>query len=423
MAKSGMESFALGTPLLRQQFGLDKDILTLNHGSWGSLPACVFAARQEILARIESNPDRFFRIEQFSELDKALERVAPVLGLKDIDDLVFVTNASTGVTAALGALKKTIELRTPNQPQSRVPKILMLSTTYIGTSLAVRFAAKRDGFEILEIPTVFPMSDQTLLNLVSTAILQEEERGGRVVMAVYDVIMSMPGLLLPYQQLTRLFKSHNILTFVDGAQAIGQTPLDLPSFDPDYFVTNCHKWLYTPRSCALLYVKKDVQSTISHPVVADSFDSADWKSTFIRPGAALDLSNYLSLLTALSFFDSLGGIPAVIQYNHTLATKGGHRVAEILGTSVMSSVTPNTAPDSNYASMVNVAVPETETVLEGGDAFMSGLMVRLIEREKANLTLFKHGGRWWIRLSAQVYLSEADFERVGWLLKRVFDGK
>lgn len=45
---------------------------------------------------------------------------------------------------------------------------------------------------------------------------------------------------------------------------LGQIPLDLHECDPDFFITNCHKWLHAPRGAALLYTPRRNHSLI-HP--------------------------------------------------------------------------------------------------------------------------------------------------------------
>ena len=54
----------------------------------------------------------------------------------------------------------------------------------------------------------------------------------------------------------KYFRKKNILTLVDGAHAIDRIALDLKKQNPDFYLTNTHKWLYTHRSSCVLYVKK-----------------------------------------------------------------------------------------------------------------------------------------------------------------------
>ncbi|KAJ3029191.1 UNVERIFIED_CONTAM: hypothetical protein HDU68_012778 [Siphonaria sp. JEL0065] len=408
-----------GSQELRNQFGIDPQHLALNHGSWGCLPFSVLTARNHILADIERNPDRFYRIEYWEKLNNALAYAAKILGLETIEDLIFVANSSTGINAVLRSLKKTLKTNGKLNP-SKTQKILVFSTEFFGDVNAIRHIAAHEGFGVLVVSLIFPLSDQQLLDIAREAVLNEEKEGGEIVLAVYDVIVSTPGVILPYQKLTHFFKSCDILTLVDGAQAIGQVPLDLPSFDPDYFVTNPHKWLYVPRSCALFYVNKKIQSTIVHPVVVDyREDNGDWKKSFLWPGT-LDLTTHLTLPSSVAFIESLGGLEAVMEYNHNLAVKGGEIVSKILGTHVLQAIDAQD-PDSNYGSMVNVLVPDTEFLTAfGRDAFLGGMHTRLLQEHNASLTCYKHGEKWWIRLSAQVYLDEIAFEKMGELLKDIF---
>lgn len=55
--------------------------------------------------------------------------------------------------------------------------------------------------------------------------------------------------------MVKICKEEEVWSVIDAAHSIGQeTNLNLAEADPDFWVTNCHKWLYAKRGCGLLYV-------------------------------------------------------------------------------------------------------------------------------------------------------------------------
>ena len=87
----------------------------------------------------------------------------------------------------------------------------------------------------------------------------EEPTGnnGHEIVAVIDALISNPGIWLPWQEMVKIAKEGGIMTVVDAAHAIGQeVGIDLKKVDPDFWISNCHKWLYAKRGCAILYVPK-----------------------------------------------------------------------------------------------------------------------------------------------------------------------
>ena len=76
---------------------LDPEVVFLNHGSFGATPIAVLEEQTRIQRRIESEPLQFFDHHYFDELDEARRGLARFVGVR-VEDLIFVANATTGMT-------------------------------------------------------------------------------------------------------------------------------------------------------------------------------------------------------------------------------------------------------------------------------------------------------------------------------------
>ncbi|HEX5301069.1 MAG TPA: hypothetical protein VFW50_29155 [Streptosporangiaceae bacterium] len=85
-------------------FGLDPDVLHLNHGAFGVAPVVVRQAAAAWRDRAERNPHRFNRVEVSGLVAAARERAAGFLGA-DPARTAWVRNVSEGVSAVLGSLE------------------------------------------------------------------------------------------------------------------------------------------------------------------------------------------------------------------------------------------------------------------------------------------------------------------------------
>ena len=87
-----------------EAFGLDPDVLHLNHGSFGVAPVVVRRAAAAWRERAERNPHRFNRVEITGLVAGTRERAAVFLGV-DPSRAAWVRNVSEGVSAVLGSLE------------------------------------------------------------------------------------------------------------------------------------------------------------------------------------------------------------------------------------------------------------------------------------------------------------------------------
>lgn len=411
-------------------FSYKKGFVNLNHGSFGGVPNYVRDYTRRMEDEIALEPDRFYRKTQYDLMPKIRERLAKFVNA-DKDEIVLVHSASLGSNAVL---RNSIDWKQGD-------KILHFSNLY-PTSRAFLNWTRDHGPEVggVEVAIEYPITDDEIIKRVEQAVIDHNESPSakegksRIRIAVIEAILSTPGTQLPWPALVKLLHKHNILVFVDGAHCIGQVPLDLHAADPDYFVTNTHKWFYTPFSATLLYVAKRHQDTFSSSPISMEYvikgqreqDINYFQAAYAWP-IMLNIAPYFAVIAAMDFREHIGGEEKIRQYTHDLAVKGGELVAKILGTRTMDIKGSNCT-----ASMANVELPYRLENLSNGNSSskqaagkisLSQVAGRfptaLMDKYNTFATIYPHAGSLWARLSANVYNDISDFEHMAEAIKAV----
>jgi selenocysteine lyase/cysteine desulfurase len=232
-----------------------------------------------------------------------------------------------------------------------------------------------------------------------------QEHASEINVCVFSHIASYPGVILPIKDLVQLCKSYGIPTIVDGAHALGSIRIDLQDIQPDFWFGNCHKWLGSPKSAALLYVAPQWQLEYwPQPTVIDSFADA-FSDRFIWDGTR-DRSAFCAITDTLAWREEIGGEDKIIDYNLELAAWGVENLVDKWGTYSL-------APASMTGPMANIALPSTNTTIctqmcsaISQSGFYAGCSTLPAENSKSGETLC------FVRLSAQIYIAKEDFIQV-----------
>ncbi|KAF9149886.1 hypothetical protein BG015_008296 [Linnemannia schmuckeri] len=349
--------------------------------------------------RAEQDPDRWMRRDLYVALNDIRTQLAEFVNC-DKEELALVTNTTVGVNTVLRSL--------PFVPGDR---ILVLTTGYVSVNQTVRYICDtHEDVKVIEVPMTFPISDKEMLTKVEDALKahQELKDGSRIKLGIVDWISSVPSIVHPVKELVELLHSYGALVYVDGAHSIGQVPVDLSYLRPDFYIANCHKWLYSVRGSALLYVAKRHQHLI-HPTAITGDYPSNFEKEFAWAGTQ-DYSSLMSILSALKFRKQYGE-DAIISYTHSLALAGGKAMAKILGTHCL------TLDDHQVGNMVNVALPIKD--LNHPKANTKDLMDILMDKHNLFTPAFRHGDHFYTRVSAQIYLELEDFVRLANIWKEV----
>lgn len=336
---------------MRGQFLFDAKWINLNHGSFGTFPVPVRNAKRGYMKLTESCPDKFLRYQYIDLLDKARERVAQLVNAP-VDECVIVQNATSAINTVLRNLvyKEKDVIIYFDTIYGSIEKTL-LSLVETNPQLTIRKVGHGQDYAYK-----LPMSHPEICSAFSQTISRLLYEGYNVKAAVFDTVVSLPGVRFPFERLVRMCKEYNILSVVDGAHSVGMIPLNLSELDADFFTSNCHKWLYAPRGCALLHVPKRNQHLIrttyptSHGYVPTSSANVRTvlpqtdKSPFIylfQYVATLDNTAYYCIPAAINFRQNLcGGEEQIYEYIRDNAQRGADMIAMLLGTEVMDDLDP-----------------------------------------------------------------------------------
>ena len=71
------------------------------------------------------------------------------------------------------------------------------------------------------------------------------------------------GTRLPVAEMARLTHERGALVFYDGAQSLGQIPVDVRAIGCDFYAVVGYKWLFGPYPSAALYIRRDALDRVA----------------------------------------------------------------------------------------------------------------------------------------------------------------
>lgn len=413
-------------PDLLRHWRLDPDLTFLNHGSFGATPKVVLERQQQLREEMERDPIRFLDAELPGRLATARERVSAFLN-GDPQDLVFQTNATTGINAVLRSLAPTLR---PGD------ELLTTDHEYNATLNALRFVADSSGARVVVANVPFPVrSPDEVVDGVMARVTE------RTRLAMFSWVTSATALIFPAQRLAEALAERGVEVLIDAAHAPGMVPIDLAALERSgvgYLAANGHKWLCSPKGASVLWVRRDRQPTIRPLVISHGSNApravsgrSRFQLEFEWPGTP-DPTPFLCLPDAIAFGEGLapGGWPELMAANRALALEGRSIVEDGLGLGAADRL----APDEMLGAMVTLPLPDAiepratlHPIDDDPDVTLATdpLHDELLAQDRIQVPVFAWPSRpslgpakRYVRISAQRYNEPADYRRLADALAR-----
>jgi isopenicillin-N epimerase len=357
----------------------------------------VLEFQAEIRNRLERQPIQFFVRDLEKLWDDARSALADFLHA-ETSDLVFVSNATSGVNAVLRSLSF--------QPGD---ELLVTNHEYNACRNALNYVAERSGARIVEAIIPFPLP--TAESVVAAVLERVTERTR---LALLDHVTSQTALVFPIERMVSELATRGVDSLVDGAHAPGMVPLDLRRIAPAYYTGNCHKWLCAPKGAAFLYVRPDRQQgirplTISHGANSPRSDRSRFLIEFGWMGTG-DPSAWLSVPEALRFMGQLrpGGWPEIMERNRALALAA----RQVLGQTLRL---PPPCPDEMIGSFASLRLPDAAQMESPkSPLYLDPLQDQLRDAHGIEVPIIPWPAppRRLLRVSAQLYNSLPQYQRL-----------
>lgn len=181
----------------------------------------------------EARPDQFIRYDTPKALDESRAAVARMLNVAR-NEIVFVKNATSGINTVLR-----------NLTYSPGDVAIYFSTIYGAIEKTLVSIGETTPLKARKVEYQFPIGHEELVRRFVDTVRAAKADGLNVRFAVFDTIVSMPGVRFPFEKLVEACREEGVLSVIDGAHGIGQIPLDLGELQPDFFTSNCHKYVHS----------------------------------------------------------------------------------------------------------------------------------------------------------------------------------
>lgn len=364
----------------KNQFKIRDDIVFLNNGSFGCLPNIIFDKQKHYAELMEENPVEFFLSIAPELIEKSLTKLSKLLNCST-DNLVFVDNATSAVNTVLNSLLKYY---------AGSVEIAFFNSIYPAVRNQLLYYKKHNGLKLNEIFVDYPATKQEIIDEFESSISKCTN------IAIIDHISSSTATIFPVEELVEICSARGITTIIDGAHSVGQIQLDFEKIEYDFYVSNCHKWLFSPRGSCFLWIN-DLYKEIVHPLSISLFYEQGLKKEFYWLGTK-DLTQYITVSDSIDFVNNLG-LENIIQHNNNLNNKAAE---------IFSDINKGLCADQSIkAAMTTHYLSDNPHWLK-----LNGNEIRNLFYKKYNIEVpfFVFDNKVWFRTSSQIFNKIEEYE-------------
>lgn len=379
---------------LKQYFLLRDDITYLNFGSFGACVKPAFEQYQQFQLELEQEPVQFITINGLKYLAAAREALGNYVHCHK-DDVVYVTNPSY----AVNAFAKSFDLKPGDE-------ILTTDLEYGACDKTWEYYCKKAGAKYVRQHIPLPIqSKEQLIGAFFKGLTSKTK------MVFLSHITSSTGLRLPAEEICALAKEKGIITFVDGAHAPGQIPLNLEDSSFDIYTGACHKWMMTPKGSSFLYVKKEYQPMVDPLVVSWGYDALfPSGSAFLdyhQMNGTRDYSAFLTIPAAIEFMKEHKW-EQVAANCRRLVQANAPAFCELLGATPLAPVHDDFIVQL-YSAPIKTSEPEK-------------LQRHFFDSYKIEIPVMRHGDKVYLRYSINAFNSQFDLDKLFDAIKEIKRG-
>ena len=369
----------------RKQFLFPTSVTYCNTGTLGASPREVMTALVSGLNTLERElPDwAYFQADGepltgYQQLVDFRTEVGAFINAP-VEEIAFTQNA----TMAMSMIANGLDLAAGDE-------VVTTNQEHSGGIGGWLLRGKRHGVVVKQIPmeAAFDKGPDAILQAFADAITPRT----RVVM--FSHITSGLGVRLPARELCTLARERGALSIVDGAQAIGQIAVDVKQLGCDAYVASPHKWLLAPKGTGILYITRALQPRVWSTLASGGFDDDTTGAfRFMHYGTG-SLPVMYGLRAALAFINRIG-IERIERWDTMLTKRLRDGLARI--------------------PLARVSSPSDARLMAGITTFsFNGQPGRDLQNAlwERKIRVRAQGGSRGVRLSAHLYVSPADIDRV-----------
>jgi selenocysteine lyase/cysteine desulfurase len=371
--------------LLRRQFIFPEDYTYLNTAGIGTPPHLVMQQVQARWRELEVYPGAGHDMQEWGQI-KA--KCAALMGKSCTREEIALTSTATeGINIIVNGL-----------PLQAGDEVITSTHEHAALNIALLNRMQRHG---IGIRTFEPDMDRADCNLERIERLITP----RTRLIFISHITCTTGQLLPVKEIGRLARARGLWFALDGAQAVGQMPVNIDEYGVDFYTLSGHKWLLGPKRTGILYVRKELLETLRPCTVgAYSDQEYDIRKRTLRLYPTAQRYEYATQNAALFYglgvaidFINLIGIPAIWRRNRGLAEMFYRGLCQIPAARILSP-----SQEKYRTAMITFKLPGTDYRQAAVHFNEKRIRVRIVPEVGLEA----------IRVSFHLYNSEADVARI-----------